>query len=129
MGFHPANLAFRFVLEIISLVGLFRLGLTTGTEAVGWILGFLFTITGMVLWATFRVPGDRTASGEAPYPTTGPKRLFIELAVLGAGAAGWFLSGPSWVAWANLAGLVIHYVLSYDRIAWLFRNTSISSTR
>jgi hypothetical protein len=31
MGFHPVNLTFRFLLEIAGLVGLFRLGLDTGT--------------------------------------------------------------------------------------------------
>lgn len=123
MGFHPANLAFRFALELVSLVGLFRLGLESGDGVLGWVLGLAFTITGMALWATFRVPGDRSASGEAPFSTTGRNRLLIEVVVLGAGALGWFLAGPSWFAWANLVSLVVHSALSYDRIGWLLDQT------
>lgn len=123
MGFHPVNLTFRFLLEIVGLVGLFRLGLDTGTGAWRWVLAFAFTFAAMALWATFRVPGDASAKGEAPYSVSGPVRLVIELVVFGGGALGWFVAGPSWMSWTYLAALVLHHGLSYDRIGWLLRGT------
>jgi hypothetical protein len=123
MGFHPVNLGFRFLLELVSLVGVFRLGLELGHGSWRWVVAFGLTLAGMFLWATFRVPGDGSASGEAPYPTTGLNRLAIEIAVFGAGALGWFLSGPEWVAWSNLTALALHHAISYDRIAWLLRQS------
>lgn len=121
MGFNPVNLTFRFLLEIIGLVGLFRLGLEVGTDLWRWVLAAGFTFAAMALWATFRVPGDRSASGEAPYAVSGPLRLLIELVVFGTGAFGWFVAGPDWMAWGYLGALVLHHIISYDRIAWLIR--------
>ncbi len=121
MGFNPVNLTFRFLLEIIGLVGLFRLGLEVGTGPWRWILAVGFTFAAMALWATFRVPGDRSAKGDAPYPVSGPVRLLIELVVFAAGAVGWFVAGPSWMAWAYPGALTLHHLVSYDRIAWLIR--------
>lgn len=52
---------------------------------------------------------------------SGRVRLLIEIAVFGLGAYGWFVTGPMWLAWANVSGLVAHYALSYDRVAWLLK--------
>lgn len=123
MGFHPVNLGFRFVLELVSLVGVFRLGLELGHGAWRWVVAFGLTLAGMALWASFRVPGDGSAGGEAPFPTTGLNRLAIEAGVFGAGALGWFLSGPEWLAWSNLVALGVHHIVSYDRLAWLIRQS------
>ena len=122
MGFHPINLTFRFLLEITGLVGLFRLGLDTGTGAWRWVLAGALTFVAMALWATFRVPGDASAKGDAPYSVSGSVRLLIELVVFGGGALGWFVAGPLWMAWVYLAALVLHHGLSYDRIGWLLRS-------
>ena len=124
MGSHPVNLAFRFILEVVSLVGVFRLGLSLSNGVAGWVLGPAFTLAAMVVWATFRVPGDESANGEAPYPVSGPIRLLIEIGLFGAGAVGWFVVGPEWMAWSNLAGLTLHHVLSYDRLGWLFSSST-----
>lgn len=121
MGFNPINLTFRFLLEILGLVGLFRLGLELGTGLWKWVLAAGLTFAAMALWATFRVPGDRSASGEAPYSVSGPVRLLIEIVVFGAGAFGWFVTGPDWMAWAYLSALALHHIISYDRIVWLIR--------
>lgn len=124
MGFNPVNLTFRFVLEIVGLVGLFRLGLEIGTGLWRWALAAAFTFAAMTLWATFRVPGDRSARGEAPYSVSGRVRLLIELLVFGAGALGWFVTGPDWMAWGYVAALAFHHMISYDRIAWLLRGAT-----
>lgn len=119
MGFHPINLSLRFVLELIGLAGLFRLGLSLGEGFGRWLLAFGLTFIAMALWASFRVPGDPSAKGDAPVPVNGRTRLVIELLVFGAGGFGWFVTGPRWLAWAYLVALVAHHLVSYDRIAWL----------
>lgn len=124
MGFHPANLTFRFLLEIVGLIGVFRLGFDAGTGVWRWVFAFAFTFAAMALWATYRVPGDKSAKGDAPFAVSGPVRLLIELVVFGAGLFGWFVAGPSWMAWSYLGALVLHHVISYDRIGWLLRGGS-----
>lgn len=75
----------------------------------------------MLVWPTYRVPGDASAKGNAPVAVSGKARLLIELLIFGGGAWGWFLAGPAWFAWTFLAGLVLHHVVSYDRVGWLMR--------
>ena len=81
-----------------TLVGLFRLGLFWGDGFMGWVFGAAVTVVGMVLWATFRVPMDKSAKGDAPVAVSGRVRLLIEIAVFGIGAYGWFVTGPMWLA-------------------------------
>lgn len=121
VGFNQTNLTFRFVLELVGLVGIFRLGLELGTGPWRWGLGLGLTLAAMVVWAVYRVPGDESASGGASYPVAGPVRLIIEVLVFAAGAVGWFMAGPPWMAWTYLGGLVLHHILSYDRLGWLLR--------
>jgi hypothetical protein len=124
MGFHPGNLTFRFLLEIVALVGLYRLGSHLGSG--GWQLGLAvgLTLAGILIWPTYRVPGDASAKGDAAVAVSGTARLVIELVIFGAGAWGWFLAGPAWFAWSFLAALILHHVVSYDRIGWLLQVNS-----
>lgn len=119
MGFNQANLTFRFILELVGLVGLFRLGNELGSG--GWKFGLAvgLTLAAMLIWATYRVPGDGSANGDAPIAISGTARLIIELVIFGAGAVGWFVAGPIWFAWVYLGGLVLHHSLSLDRLRWL----------
>ena len=54
-GFHPANLAFRLVLEVIALIaiGVGAYSLATGLYA--WILGTALPLVAAVVWGTFNV--------------------------------------------------------------------------
>lgn len=119
MSQNPLNLAVRFLLELAGLVGLFRLGQWMFDGGMGLLLGSGTTVVAIVAWATFNVPGDRSRSGNAPVRVPGVVRLTLELVVLGGGAVGWWLAGPSWLAWVYTIFLVAHYALSWDRIFWL----------
>ena len=122
MGFHPLNLGLRFILEILALVGIFRLGLSVVDSGLWrWAIAMGLTFIAATAWGTFRVPGDRSAKGNAPVAVPGSVRLLVELGVFGFGAYGHFVAGPTWLAWANLIALVVHFALSYDRIGWLIR--------
>ena len=120
-GFHPANLAFRFLLEIAALIaiGVGAYNLASGFFA--WVLGFGLPLVVAVGWGTFNVPGDESRSGEAPVVVRGVVRLVLELLVFTTAVALlWFVSPVA--ATVLGIGVVIHYLLSIDRIRWLLAN-------
>lgn len=126
MSQSPLNLALRFVLELIGLLGLFRLGVWLADGLAAGLLGLLLAVVAATAWASFNFPGDRSRSDRVPVAVPGPMRLLIELLLLGAGSAGWFLSGPSWLAWVYSVALVAHYLLSWDRVGWLLGLRSVA---
>jgi hypothetical protein len=119
MGFHPANLVFRFLLELSALGAL---GYWGWAQHHGWLrilMAFGVPLVAAVLWHTFAVPGDRSRSGKAPVAVPGFVRLVLELAVFGAGSWALYAAGQAVPALALGIAVVLHYALSYDRIAWL----------
>jgi len=64
------------------------------------------------------VPGD---PGNAPVRVSGPLRLALEAALFVAATAA-LVAAERWTA-AAIFGLltVLHYLASYDRLAWLMR--------
>ena len=120
-GFHPANLAFRLVLEVIALIaiGVGAYSLATGLYA--WILGIALPLVAAVVWGTFNVLGDESRSGKAPVVVRGSVRLAIEFLVFSTAAVLlWFVSQIA--ATALGGGVVLYYLLSIDRIRWLVAN-------
>lgn len=121
MGSHPLNLALRFLLEIAALVAIGYWGF----DQHGGIWRFVIAIGGpvlaAVLWGTFAVPGDPSRSGSAPVPVPGVLRLALELSLFAFAA--WALQDAGSTLLAGLlAGItIVHYALSYDRVAWLLR--------
>lgn len=117
-GYHPANLAFRFALEISALaaIGIGIYNLFSGFLA--WILAIGLPLITAVAWGTFNVPGDDSRSGNAPVAVAGVVRLAIELLVFSAAVV--LLIPVSLVSAVVLGlGVTIHYMLSIDRIRWL----------
>lgn len=119
MSQNPVNLAVRFLLEIAGIVGLVRLGLWVADGPLAILLALVFSVGAATAWGLFNVPGDRSRSGRAPVSVSGAVRLLVELLLLGGGAVGWLLAGPMWFAWAYSVTLVIHYLVSWDRVGWL----------
>ena len=120
-GFHPVNLAFRFVLEIAAFAALAVGGYAIGTGVFSWIFAIGLPVAAMAAWGTFNVPGDRSRSGEAPVPVPGVVRLLVEIDVFGVAVIVVWFANPTF-ALALLVGVIIHYALSIDRIKWLLAN-------
>lgn len=120
-GFHPVNLAFRFVLEIAALIAISVGAYNLASGFFAWILGIGLPLVVAVSWGTFNVPGDESRSGEAPVVVRGIVRLVLELFVFTTAVVLlWFVSP---IAAMTLGiGVVIHYLLSIDRIRWLLAN-------
>lgn len=121
MGSNPINLAARFVLEMAGLVALGWWGWNQAEGIMRFLLALGIPFLAAVLWGTFAVPNDSSRSGKAPVPVPGIVRLLLEVAFFASATWALFtmdLTTPGWIY--GLASL-IHYLISYDRIAWLIR--------
>ena len=118
-GSHPANLALRFVLELVALFALGWWGLSLADNWLRFVLAILFSLVAATIWGTFAVPDDPSRSGEAPVVIRGWIRLGLELIVFGAAVIGLASVGRGSFAAVFLVVVIVHYLLSIDRIGWL----------
>ncbi|MCB9143385.1 MAG: YrdB family protein [Anaerolineales bacterium] len=121
MGQNPLNLAFRFLLEILALLAVGYWGWVEHTGLLRILLAVGLPVLAAVLWATFRVPGDASASGRAPVAVPGWLRLLLELGLFAAATWGLFGAGATTAATILGLAVVVHYAISYDRVLWLLR--------
>ena len=121
MGKNPLNLAFRFLLELCALVIFGLWGWNSTTSALRYLLVATLPLLAAVLWGTFNVPDDPSRSGKAPVPVSGFLRFTLELAFFALAVL--VLCDLGWItpAWIFSAAVLVHYALSYDRIAWLLK--------
>jgi len=121
MGSHPINLAARFLLELAGLGAIGAWGWQQGEGFLSVTLAVGLPLLAAALWGTFAVPDDPSRSGRAPVPVPGLARLALEVAYFGF--ATWALHdfGASVLGWILGGATLIHYALSYDRLAWLLR--------
>jgi len=120
MANNPLNLTLRFILE---LVGLFALGYWGWTQHEGllrWLLATGLPLLAGFLWGTFRVPND---PGPAPVAVPGWARLLLDAVYFISAVLLAFYAAQK-PAWAMVFGLVVvvHYLVSYDRVILLLSN-------
>jgi hypothetical protein len=114
------NLVFRFLLELGALAALAYWGYQSGDGLIMQIgMGIGAPLLAALAWGTFRVPND---PGNAPVPVSGRVRLVIELVVFELAAAGLSAAGQQLLAWIFGAAVVVHYLLTFDRVLWLLRD-------
>jgi hypothetical protein len=115
---HPINLVVRFALELAIVAAYGYWGWTQHDDVFGVMLATGVPLLAAILWGTFRVPDD---PGPALVAVPGPLRLALEL-ILFAGAvlALALADRPMW-AWALGIVVLLHYIVSYDRVVWLLR--------
>lgn len=119
MGSHPINLALRFLLELCALASVGVWGWQQTDAWPKFILALSFPIILAIIWAVFAVPDDPSRSGKTIIPTSGMARLIIELVIFAL--AIWSLFNMGYINLSFIFGMtvLIHYILSYDRIKWL----------
>ena len=88
---------------------------------LAWILAIGLPLVAAVSWGTFNVPGDRSRSGKAPIEVPGVVRLTLELVVFLAAVVLFWSVSPIAATVLGI-GVLIHYLLSTDRIRWLLAN-------
>jgi hypothetical protein len=121
MGSHPINLALRFLLELSAWGAMGYWGWTQGQGGLRFVLAIGLPVLAAALWATFAVPGDPSRSGRAPVPVPGLLRLALELATFAVGAWALYDAGHALLSLVFGGIVVVHYLVSYDRIQWLIR--------
>ena len=121
VGTHPVNLAFRFLLELSALAIMGFWGWRQRDDGARIVIALAVPLLAAALWGIFAVPGDPSRSGAAPVPVPGIVRLVLECGFFGFGT--WALADVGFSRLAAIFGTstVLHYLLSYDRIAWLIR--------
>ena len=119
MGANPLNLALRFILELTALSATGMWGWKQSDSWLRFLLVIGIPIMLAVIWGVFNVPGDPSRSGEAPIVTPGIIRLLIELSIFAFST--WALYDLGYLKSSVALGIIIglHYIVSYDRIAWL----------
>ena len=122
MGSNPANLVFRFLLEIAAYGAIGFWGWQQAENILLKIaLAIGLPVMAAVLWGTFAVPDDPSRSGKAPVAVPGILRLIMELAFFAFAIWALYNGGYTGLSWALGILVAIHYVASYDRILWLLR--------
>lgn len=121
MGTHPLNLALRFLLELLALLSIGMWSYRLVPNGWKYVLAALIPILVATTWGAFNVPGDPSRSGEAPVVVSGIIRLSLELAIFGF--AVWCLHRSGSPHWAVILGgmVIVHYMMSCDRIIWLLQ--------
>lgn len=121
MSSHPLNLALRFCLELMAL---FSAGSWAWHQAEGWsklLFPLSIVLLMSLIWGVFAVPNDPSRSGKTVVKTPGFIRLAIELFFFAF--AIWALNDLGYLKIGlGMAGSVLlHYLLSIDRIRWLLK--------
>ena len=119
MGSDPINPSIRFLLELTALLAIGVWGWKQNDGWLQFVLALGIPIIVAAIWGTFAVPDDPSRSGAAAIVVSGVVRLAIELAVFAF--ATWTLHdlGFTRLGWIFGILVVVHYVISYDRIMWL----------
>lgn len=119
MGSHPINLTIRFLLELAALASMGVWGWRQSNNWLQYVLAFGIPLLAAIVWGVFAVPDDPSRSGNAPVPVQGIIRLIIELAIFGF--AIWMLYNTGYSKLSLIMGIlvVVHYIVSFDRVHWL----------
>lgn len=119
MGSHPLNLALRFLLELSALAALSSWGWRHSDNWTRYLLSVGIPLLFAVIWGTFAVPEDPSRSGTAPIVVSGLIRLCLEILFFTLASLALFDLGYSNLWWILGATVILHYLVSYDRILWL----------
>jgi hypothetical protein len=121
MSQHPLQLGLRLILEMAALAIFAYWGWAQGTGVLRGVYALGLMSLAAVVWGGTAIQDDPTRSGRAYVRIPGVVRLLIELGFFGAAA--WMLvdQGRTALGIAMGAIVLVHYALSYDRIAWLLR--------
>lgn len=119
MGSNPVNLIFRFILELCALTAVGVWGWKQSDGFFRIVLSISIPIILATIWGFFAVPNDPSRSGAAPVIVSGIVRLAIELIIFAF--AIWSLYNIESVRLSMIfaVAVILHYILSYDRIIWL----------
>jgi len=121
MSNHPVNLLIRFILELLCLFSSGFWAWVNYDNALRYVLSFGIPVLLAFLWGTFAVKNDPSRSGKAPVPVAGWLRLLMEFAFFSFGIWASYKSGYVLASILFAVIILLHYLVSYDRIIWLLK--------
>ncbi|MGE0638289.1 MAG: YrdB family protein [Bacteroidia bacterium] len=121
MHSHPFNLALRFILEISTLFIIGYWGFKNNDGILKYIMTFGLPLLLAAVWGVFAVSNDPSRSGKTVVETAGSMRLVIELLFFAGGSLALYKLGYTKAAYLFALAVIIHYLVSYERVLWLLR--------
>jgi hypothetical protein len=115
MANNPLNLALRFLLELFAL---YAMGYWSWNRFEGWtrfIFVILVPLLAAAVWGIFRIPSE-SPRGHAIVPVPGLVRLLMEAVFFGFAIWGLFDAGATRMGTIFGIVVLVHYLLSYDRV-------------
>ena len=126
MSNQPLNLLVRFVLEISALISMGIWGWSNGNGIFRFLFALGIPVIAAALWGTFRVPND---PGKAPITIPGILRLACEFIFFGFATWALFETNYLTMGWIFLIVILIHYLISYDRIILMLKYTHFGNEK
>jgi hypothetical protein len=123
LGAHPINLLFRFVLElfVLGIAAIWSWKTFEGWQ--GTVLAIVIPFVMALIWGSFAVPDDPSRSGKVPVPIPGALRLLLELLFFSFSVWCLFEMEISGLAKVFALLVLLHYVMSGDRIKWMIKKS------
>lgn len=116
---NQTNLLLRFALEIAALISIGVFAWTHFNGYFKYVLTLVLPIAVMMIWSVFAVPNDPSRSGQTVIAVNGVTRLVIELLIFAMAVAALYFSHVKAVGIMFLCLILLHYIISADRIKWL----------
>lgn len=125
MGTKMFNLIARFLLEVFAYVSMALMGFFLTDSFIRWGLAIFIPVTMAIPWTYINVAGDPAREGKALVPVSGIIRLIIEFLYFSVAIfSAYYVMGKT-IALIFISLLIIHYLISYDRVLWLLRTNKI----
>jgi hypothetical protein len=121
MDINTINLAVRFILEMSGLITLGVWGWDKGDGVFKFVFALGIPVIAAIIWGVFAVVGDPSRSGNAPIIVPGVIRLILELTFFTLVVWALFVMRHSMLGWLFGIIVVVHYLVSYERVTWLLR--------
>lgn len=121
MSKHPLNSVIRFLLEFVGILSFAKWGYHQSETGIRILLAILLPLLFALLWGVFAVRNDPSRSGKTVVSTPGWVRLVLELVLFGTAAWMQINLGYPLIGWIFGGVVLVHYILSWDRIAWLLK--------
>ena len=118
---NPLNGALRFLLELGGITSFAVWGYNQSESSARILLAILLPLGFAVLWGVFAVRNDPSRSGKTVVQTPGPIRLLLELGLFTGTTLMLLDLEYTLLGWIFGAVVLLHYIISYDRVAWLVK--------